>query len=308
MSDSEYCPAFSYESGTVRAKLARSERILLRDVRFSIPAGAKMSIIGETGSGKTMLALSVLGLLPENVRMEGGSVRLDGQELCGNKALSRLRGRELVYIPQSGLEALCPTRTVRRQMYDSLKKNGLPRAARASAAAEKLRLAGFDAPQEILDKYPFQLSGGMAQRVTIALAACSDAQLLIADEPTNGLDTEGRTRFFALLDTLFPQAAKLIITHDMAVAALCSRTLVLCGGTQMELGPTEQLLRRPHHPYTAALLRAQAANGLLPSPRLRGGGAPCPFYTRCPKADGFCRTAAPSRRTDGTQEWWCCHD
>ena len=108
---------------------------------------------------------------------------------------------------------------MRKQLYDSLKKLGLPRRALPALAVEKLRLAGFDAPEMVLDKYPFQLSGGMAQRVTIALAACSRARLLIADEPTNGLDEAGRAQFFALLDSIFPDAAKLIITHDISVAS-----------------------------------------------------------------------------------------
>ena len=138
MSDAEYRPAFSYESGVVSARLAHGERTLLRDIRFSLPSGAQMALIGETGSGKTMLALSIFGLLPENVRMQGGSVRLDGQALCGAKALARLRGTKLVYIPQSGSEALDPTRTVGRQLCDSLRRLGVKGAQLRTLAMEKL--------------------------------------------------------------------------------------------------------------------------------------------------------------------------
>lgn len=307
MSDAEYRPAFSYESGVVSARLAHGERTLLRDIRFSLPSGAQMALIGETGSGKTMLALSIFGLLPENVRMQGGSVRLDAQALCGAKALARLRGTKLVYIPQSGSEALDPTRTVGRQLYDSLRRLGVKGAQLRTLAMEKLCLAGFDAPETLLDKYPFQLSGGMAQRVTIALAACSEARLLIADEPTNGLDEAGRERFFSLLDTLFPQAVKLIITHDMSVAALCGSALVLCGGRMLEYGPSETLLTQPRHPYTRALLAAQLQNGMQPAPVLRDGASACPFYSKCPRADALCQTQPLHRRTDGNTEWWCAH-
>ena len=266
-----------------------------------------MAIIGETGSGKTMLALSILGLLPANVRMQSGCVQMDGDALPSGKQLQTLRGDKLVYIPQNGAEFLLPARTVRKQLYDSLKKLGLPRKDFPASAAEKLRLAGFDAPETILDKYPFQLSGGMAQRVTIALAACSRARLLIADEPTNGLDENGRAQFFSLLDSIFPNAAKLIITHDISVASRCDRVLVLCGGRMLETDASSTVLRAPRHPYTKALLAAQVANGMQPSPILLESASGCPFYARCPKADEACLNGAMQKHTDGKTEWWCCH-
>ena len=307
MATAEILPAFSYACGMISAKLSRGERVLLQDVSFSLSSGQRLAIIGETGSGKTMLALSILGLLPANVRMQSGCIEMDGAALPAGKQLQTLRGDKLVYIPQNGAEFLLPTRTVRKQLYDSLKKLGLPRKDFPAFAAEKLRLAGFDAPETILDKYPFQLSGGMAQRVTIALAACSRARLLIADEPTNGLDEAGRTQFFALLDSIFPDAAKLIITHDISVAARCDRVLVLCGGRMLETGTVDAVLGAPHHPYTKALLAAQVANGMQPSPVLREGASGCPFYARCPKADEACLNGEMQKHTDEKTEWWCCH-
>ena len=307
MAASELSPAFSYACGTISAKLSRGERVLLHNVSFSLSSGERLAVIGETGSGKTMLALSILGLLPANVRMRDGCVQLDGAALPTGKQLQTLRGDRIVYIPQNGAEFLLPTRAVRKQLYDSLKKLGLPRKEFPALAAEKLHLAGFDAPEMVLDKYPFQLSGGMAQRVTIALAACSRARLLIADEPTNGLDEAGRAQFFALLDSIFPDAAKLIITHDISVAARCGRVLVLCGGQTLETGTVDAVLGAPHHPYTKALLAAQVANGMQPSPVLREGVSVCPFYARCPEADAACLNGAMQKHTDGTTEWWCCH-
>ena len=307
MAASELSPAFSYACGTISAKLSRGERVLLHDVSFSLSSGERLAVIGETGSGKTMLALSILGLLPANVRMQSGCVQMDGDALPSGKQLQMLRGDKMVYIPQNGAEFLLSTRTVRAQLYDSLKKLGLPRKEFPALAAEKLRLAGFDAPETLLDKYPFQLSGGMAQRVTIALAACSRARLLIADEPTNGLDEAGRAQFFALLDSIFPDAAKLIITHDISAAARCGRVLVLCGGRMLETGASADVLSVPRHPYTKALLAAQVANGMQPSPVLREGVSVCPFYARCPEADAACLNGAMQKHTDGTTEWWCCH-
>lgn len=307
MATTEIFPAFSYACGMIFAKLSHGKRALLRNVSFSLSSGERLAVIGETGSGKTMLALSILGLLPSNVRMQGGCIQMDGTALPTGKQLQTLRGDKMVYIPQNGAEFLLPARTVRKQLYDSLKKLGLPRKVFPALAAEKLRLAGFDAPETVLDKYPFQLSGGMAQRVTIALAACSQARLLIADEPTNGLDEAGRAQFFALLDTIFPDAAKLIITHDISVAARCDRVLVLCGGRMLEAGASDAVLRAPHHPYTKALLTAQVANGMQPSPILREGVSGCPFYVRCPEADATCLNGAMQKHTDGMSEWWCCH-
>lgn len=307
MHTTESAPAFSYACGTIFAKLSRGERALLRDVSFSLSSGERLAVIGETGSGKTMLALSILGLLPSNVRMQGGYIQMDGAVLLAGRRLQTLCGDKLVYIPQNGAEFLLPTRTVRKQLYDSLKKLGLPRKEFPALAAEKLRLAGFDAPETILDKYPFQLSGGMAQRVTIALAACSRARLLIADEPTNGLDENGRAQFFSLLDSIFPNAAKLIITHDISVAARCDRVLVLCGGRMLETGVSSTVLSAPRHPYTKALLAAQVANGMQPSPVLREGTSGCPFYARCSEADKACLNSEMQKHTDGKTEWWCCH-
>ena len=307
MAATEIFPAFSYACDMISAKLARGERVLLQDVSFSLSSGERMAIIGETGSGKTMLALSILGLLPANVRMQSGCIQMDGAALPSGKQLQTLRGDKLVYIPQNGAEFLLPARTVRKQLYDSLKKLSLPRKAFPALAAEKLRLVGFDAPETILDKYPFQLSGGMAQRVTIALAACSRARLLIADEPTNGLDENGRAQFFSLLDSILPNAAKLIITHDISVAARCDRVLVLCSGRMLETGTVDAVLGAPHHPYTKALLAAQVANGMQPSPILREGTSCCPFYTRCPETDAGCLNGAMQKHTVGMSEWWCCH-
>ena len=307
MATAEILPAFSYACGMISAKLSRGERLLLQNVFFSLSSVERLAIIGETGSGKTMLALSILGLLPSNVRMQGGRIQLDGAALPTGKQLQTLRGDKRVYIPQNGAEFLLSTRTVRAQLYDSLKKLGLPRKEFPAFAAEKLRLAGFDAPETVLDKYPFQLSGGMAQRVTIALAACSQARLLIADEPTNGLDEVGRAQFFALLDSIFPDAAKLIITHDISVAARCDRVLVLCGGRMLETGVSSTVLSAPRHPYTKALLAAQVANGMQPSPILREGTSGCPFYTRCPETDAGCLNGAMQKHTVGMSEWWCCH-
>ena len=293
-----------YQSGTVRARLEKSERILLRDVEFSLDVGESMALIGETGSGKTILALSLMKLLPPNVTAEAGKLIFLGQDLSGSKNMQAHLGKTIVYIPQNGSEFLNPTRTVRRHLYDGLQRMGVKRGQWAQQATEVLTLSGFAEPKEVLDKYPFQLSGGMAQRITIALAACSKAKLIIADEPTNGLDSGGKEAFWEMLDRLFPAAARIIITHDMTVAARCSRALVLCGGRTLEQGLAEGILERPYHPYSRALMGALVKNGMEESPVLRNEKGECPFYKRCKVAKNECRNAL-RYHASGDREWWC---
>ncbi len=293
-----------YQSGTVRARLEKSERILLQNVEFSLDAGESLALIGETGSGKTVLALSLMKLLPPNVTAEAGHLMFLGQDLSDSKNMQAYLGKTIVYIPQNGSEFLNPTRTIRRHLYDGLQRMGVKRGLWAQTAKEKLRLSGFLEPEAVLDKYPFQLSGGMAQRVTIALAACSEAKLNIADEPTNGLDSGGKEAFWEMLDSLFPTAARIIITHDMSVAAQCSRALVLCGGRALEQGSAEGILERPCHPYTRALMGALVKNGMEESPVLRKKKGACPFYKRCKAAKDECRDTL-RYHTSGDREWWC---
>ena len=121
------------------------------------------------------------------------------------------------------------------------------------------------------------------------------------------MDEAGRAQFFALLDSIFPDAAKLIITHDISVASRCDRILVLCGGRMLETGASADVLSTPRHPYTKALLAAQVANGMQPSPILREGISACPFYARCSEADTACLNGAMQKHADGKTEWWCCH-
>lgn len=287
------------------AKLDSGEKKLVEDVSFEISAGESLALIGETGSGKTMTAQSIMGTLPRNVRTEGASILLCGQPLPAGRKLRAMLGREIVYVPQNGHEFLNPSRTVWKHMVDGLKRMDCPVSERRAEACRLLALAGFDTPEEILQKYPFQLSGGMAQRVTIALALCSNAKLLIADEPTNGLDQTAKQRFLGLMDNLFPTAAKLVITHDISVAALCDRILVLCGGKSMETGPSSDVLKFPDSPYTKALLGALVENGMVETPVLRKSEGDCPFYGRCPQARRCCRSERIPQNIRGKKEWRC---
>lgn len=303
----EYRPVLELNTGDIIAKAAHGEKILVKDVSLSLPAGESMALIGETGSGKTMTALSIMRLLPKNVRQTGEEIRFCGRPLPRGRDMRNLLGTEIVYIPQSGADFLNPSRTVRGQLWDGLQKNGVPLGKRSERADELLKAVGFEHPEDVRDQYPFALSGGMAQRVSIALAACADAKLVIADEPTNGLDRKATEDFFALLRRLFPDAAYLVITHDISVAKLCDRVTVLCRGRMCESGPSGTVLSSPNHPYTKALLGALVENGMLETPVLRADGNGCPFYARCPAAEGSCgkEPFEPAARERNGTEWRC---
>ena len=294
-----------YSCGVIGAQLDRTQKILVQDVALRLNSGETLALVGETGSGKTILAQSLMGVLPQNVRRRDGKLSICGKEISNDKQLRSMLGKEIVYIPQNGYEFLNPSRTVRKHLYDSLARIGVPAGQRDAAALEKLEQAGFSEPKSIIDRYPFELSGGMAQRVTIALALCSHAKLLIADEPTNGLDEAAKARFTHLLGTLFPEAGKLIITHDISVAAMCERILVLCRGRTMESGKATDVLTSPYHPYTKALLAALVENGMRQTPVLRKEPGLCPFYRRCTQATVQCREVLPRQEAAG-REWWCC--
>lgn len=297
----EYC------SGNIQAHVGKQEKILVENVSFDLEEGKSLALIGETGSGKTMTALSIMKLLPENVRMLHGVLKFRGQELKDKKTVRKLLGVEIVYIPQNGLEFLNPSKKIKYHLYDNLQKAGIKKSQMRQEAIDKLLQVGFDNGKEILEKYPYQLSGGMAQKVTIAIAACSKAKLILADEPTNGLDFESKMQFMNLLDTLFPNAAKLIITHDIAVAKLCDETLVLCGGKMMERGNSQELLKNPRHPYTKALLGSLVENGMCPTPVLHYEVGFCPFYKRCKYGKKACQSGMMYQK-EGVVEWWCCKE
>ena len=300
----ERIEALKVRTGVIKARLLHGFKELVQQVDFTISEGESLALIGETGSGKTMTALSIMGLLPENVRQEGGEISFFGEIWKGSRDISRHLGRDIVYIPQNGLEFLNPSRTIRKQFLDGLSRNHVPLREREEKMRELLRKAGLSDEKRILSAYPFELSGGMAQKVTIAMAGCGKVRLILADEPTNGLDREATERFFRLMEEMFPHAARLIITHDISVAELCDRIVVLCGGKICERGPAKEVLTNPMHPYTRALWEALPENGMKESPVLRKQEGPCAYYKRCPNAEDSCREKIRFVQSTG-REWWC---
>ncbi|MBN8631466.1 MAG: ABC transporter ATP-binding protein [Rhodobacterales bacterium] len=288
----------------------------LRHVDLSVDRGRIHGLIGESGCGKTMTAMALLGLLPRGARLSADSFRFDGMALAD--VAESLRGRRIALISQDPAAALNPVLTIARQMDDVLRAHhALPRAERRARAVELLAATGLPDPARVLKSYPHQLSGGMQQRVVIAQALATGAEFLIADEPTTALDVTVGAQVLALLRRLVAERGLtvLMITHDMdVVAEVCDSATVLYAGNSVEDGPTDQLLSQPRHPYTRALLaalpdsapnggRLAAIEGRIPPPQQAITG--CAFAPRCPHALPACTEAPPPERVEGAHRWSC---
>jgi len=278
-------------------------------VSFSVSAGETLGVVGESGSGKSMTAMSVLRLLPNGGRIVSGSIRLDGKEVTKmpEAELRAVRGNEVGTIFQDPMSSLNPTMTIGRQIAEAVELHkGVSKREALERAAEVLSLVGMPNPKERLSDYPHQLSGGLRQRVMIAMALANEPKLLIADEPTTALDVTIQAQILALLDDLKARLgmAILLITHDMGViAGHTDRTIVMYAGQVVESAETEELFADMRHPYTEALLasipqldqdqtqKLYAIPGLPPD-LSRPLGA-CRFAPRCRYATDICREQQP---------------
>lgn len=298
---------FGTSAGRIRA---------VRKIDLDIPRGAIHGLIGESGCGKTMTGMSLLGLLPAGARIEAERFRFDGMEL--RDVAASLRGRRIALISQDPAAALNPVLSIGRQMDDVLRSHrATPRHERHAQAVELLAATGLPDPERVLKSYPHQLSGGMQQRVVIAQALATGAEFLIADEPTTALDVTVGKQVLSLLKRLVVERGLtvLMITHDMdVVAEVCDRATVLYAGLTVEEGPTDEVLSHPHHPYTQALLaalpdtarkgeRLAAIEGRIPPPQEQITG--CAFAARCPKVMSICALVAPPDRREGQRRWLC---
>jgi len=290
-------PALDVRDLTVEAT-ARGRRLrLVEGVSLAVGKGEIVGLIGESGSGKTMTAMAVLGLLPRNARIAGGSVRLADRELTGLPERERraLRGDRMALVPQDALRGLNPLLRVGTQVGEPLNLHrGRDLAAAADAAVGLLDAVHIPEPARRARDYPHQFSGGMQQRAMIAMGLALEPELLVADEPTTALDVTVQAQVLSLLREIRHThgTAILFITHDLGiVASLCDRVYVMYAGRIVEEGPVGTILEAPSHPYTQALLRATptveavaselyAIPGQIPEPGDRGRG--CRFADRCP--------------------------
>ncbi|RLT37754.1 MAG: ABC transporter ATP-binding protein [Chloroflexi bacterium] len=272
----------------------------VRDVNFDLHAGEVLALVGESAAGKTTVAQAILGLLPQQAIIEG-DVRYRGASLQEMSAeeLRHVRGEEIAIIFQNALASLTPTLAIGDQLAEVYRAHrGMDQHAAREAAMAVLRTVLPD-PERIADAYPFQLSGGMAQRVMIAMATALHPSVIIADEPTSSLDPAVRIETLDKLEALRNEGAGvLLITHDFGVVArLADRVAVMYAGTVVEMGDVRTIFRRPRHPYTFGLLQSLpsiARRGQLVSmrgqpPDLATIGPECPFLPRCSKAISRCR-------------------
>jgi len=276
-----------------------SPHLLLRDVAFSVQSGEILGIVGESGSGKTMASLAVIGLLPKGIELRGASIKLDGVELTGPSAGIGRASVDISMIFQQPRSALNPTMRAGRQVARVLELNqGLNRAQAKVEAIETLRHVGISGAERVARAYPHQLSGGMCQRVMIAMAVACRPRLLIADEPTTALDVTIQAQIFDLVRSLVDEigCGVLFITHDLAaVAEMCDRVSVMYGGQVMETTKIEELLSAPEHPYTRYLLEAvdKEVDHRVIDVGVNFALTGCRFSHRCPHAHDACNAFPP---------------
>jgi peptide/nickel transport system ATP-binding protein len=237
-------------------------RDLVRGVDLALAAGERVGLVGESGSGKSLLSLACMRLNPPPTRITGGAIRLDGRDhaTASEKEMRAARGASVAMIYQDPLTSLNPVRTVGRQIVEAVRAHAdTGRAAARRRAVDLLGEVGIPEPAVRVDAYPHEFSGGMRQRVVIAMALAAEPRVLIADEPTTALDVTTQARILALLDRIADEhgTAVLFITHDLAVAAgFCRRVEVMRHGRIVESAPTERIFAHPAHPYTRGLLDA----------------------------------------------------
>ena len=305
--------SFATPDGEVRA---------VNEFSLQIAAGECIGIVGESGAGKSQSFLAVMGLLPANARVSG-SARLGERELLAadDALLNGVRGAELAMIFQDPMTSLTPHMRIGEQIAESIiRHRGLSRAAARARALDLLRLVQVTDAERRLDQYPHELSGGMRQRVMIAIALACDPQMLIADEPTTALDVTIQAQILALLAELKRERgmSMVVITHDLGVVAgVADRVAVMYGGRVVEQGTVEEVLLAPRHPYTRALLASmpridevgneplQAIGGQPPNPRRLPPG--CAFHPRCAQADAACSAARPALEPNAGRLLACHH-
>ncbi len=290
------------------------------DVSFEIAEGEVLGVVGESGAGKSITGAAIIGLIEPPGRIAGGRVLFEGERIddLPYEKLRRIRGKRIGTIFQDPLTSLNPLYSIGRQLIETILTHTAlaPREARRRAI-DLLAEVGIPSPAQRIDHYPHQFSGGMRQRVVIALALCANPRLVIADEPTTALDVSNQAQINAVLKKLCREhgTAVMLITHDMGVIAeTADRVAVMYAGRVVEVGPLREVVKHPRHPYTIGLMgsiptlrgsRARLAQIDGSMPRLNRIPPGCAFHPRCPRAFERCEHERPELINDGPS-WTAC--
>jgi peptide/nickel transport system ATP-binding protein len=300
----------------------RGTLLALDDISFDIAPGEVLGVVGESGAGKSLTGAAIIGLLEPPGRIAGGEILLEGQRIDNlpYEQMRAIRGRKIGAIFQDPLTSLNPLYTIGRQLTETIQTHLSVSAEEARQRAVRLlQDTGIPAAEQRIDQYPHQFSGGMRQRVVIALALAAQPQLIVADEPTTALDVSIQAQIIALLKRLCKEqgAAVMLVTHDMGVIAeTCDRVAVMYAGRIAEIGPVHDVIHAPAHPYTAGLMgsipamdedreRLLQIDGAMP--RLTAIPRGCAFNPRCPQASDRCRQERPELQAAGATRaacWW----
>src|SRR3954469_19807712 len=302
---------FASRRGTLRA---------IDNVSFDIAKGEVLGVVGESGAGKSVTGLAVIGLIDSPGRISGGEIRLAGLRIDNlpPEEMRRIRGKRIGMIFQDPLTSLNPLYKVGDQLIETIKTHlNLSETAARRRAIDLLAEVGIPAPDKRIDSYPHEFSGGMRQRVVIALALCVEPELIIADEPTTALDVSIQAQIIALLKRLGREhgTAIMLVTHDMGVIAdTPDRVAVMYAGRLVEIGPVREVVQRPQHPYTVGLMGSIPTIGERPErlvqiegamPRLAAIPPGCPFHPRCPHAFARCTAERPDLLPAGASRAAC---
>ena len=301
-------PLLSVQNLSVRLSTRQGEVTVIDDLSFEVDASEVLGVVGESGAGKSLTGLAILRLIDPPLFQSGGEIRFDGRRIdtLSHRDLDAMRGKDIAAVFQESMTSLNPIMTVGRQLVETILAHlPLSRRQAEERAAQLLAEVGIPGPRERLGAYPHQLSGGMRQRVVLALAFASEPRLIIADEPTTALDVSLQAQIVSLLKAMAGErgAAIIFITHDIGlIAQTADRVAVLYAGRIAEIGPTADVLRSPQHPYTKGLIaaiprmnrplqRLFQIEGTMPGPADRPAG--CAFHPRCPVAIARCPHQQP---------------
>ncbi len=306
----------------LRVEFRTSEGVgsALNGVELSVVEGQILGIVGESGSGKSVVAMALVNLVARPGKIVSGSVKYKGTDLLreSERALQKIRGREIGLVVQNAKSALNPLVTIGRQLVNVIRGHGVrDKKAAAEHAVRMLRKVGIPDPETRMHSYPHQLSGGMAQRVTIAMALSNNPRLLIADEPTSGLDVTIQAQVLDLIQALVDElnSATILITRDLGIIAQhCEEVAVLYAGRVVERAPVRDFFKRPSHPYSETLIKAvsmtrQRGRKLMQgaSPSIYDQPQGCPLCVRCPLVQPICREEQPELRELSPGHFVRCH-